>query len=132
MLLSLLELKSRDQGGLAGCAEHRSGVDESEAGRGLAASRGLRRQGISRSGIIWFGPIENVGELGPDSKGGAFFDAELAAHTDVLYGAALVPVVAIVKGGSAKLAWRRIGPSPRIENKSRVRVEAVTIEVVRE
>jgi hypothetical protein len=56
----------------------------------------LCRQGIVRSGIIWFGPIENVGELRPDSKGGAFFDAELAAHTDVLYGAALVPVAASI------------------------------------
>ena len=126
------ELKSHDDLTRPGSAINSTVIDVAEAAGSLAIGTGLRRHRICRSRVVRFCPVEDVGELSPDLQVHALLESEVSSETHILCRAPLVSIIAVISGGAAVLACRRIDPRGGVQHKRLVWIEAVAVKILSE
>src|SRR6266850_4112881 len=148
----LLESKSRHQktlprqeirGGAKGCYSRRDHLSKTSvrvavrkvAGRcpvwigWTAIKTGVHK--ILSGGVIPIRAVEYVAEFHPHIQTHAFLDPELAPKIHILHGAALRPVVAVIRGGTAELALGGILPRIGIQHECLVWIVTVAVNINR-
>ena len=109
----------------------RGRIDPSEAAAVEACHRipGLYRLEIVGGWIVQERPVKDVREFSPNTQAISFLHPEGTAQIHVLLRVALIPVIAVIRGAAAELAFRGIGPGSRIEGEGGAGVVTAAVEV---